>query len=86
MSFKVVCIKDFIIPPEYEHCLPEGKPIIGEIYTVLQSYNSYPTGRLAYVIAEKPVINCHKLGWNASKFVPLNYYQAEFEVKEEQEA
>lgn len=69
-----------------EFCFPNGWVVEGETYTVIEQCKDN-NGNLIYAIAEKPYYHrSNKVtgGWICSRFVPLDYYNAEFAVKEEQ--
>lgn len=86
---KVVCVDDREREishngiPLVECELPLGWVVNGEVYTVIDQYLG------AYEIAEKPIFYPkYKIcgAWVASRFVPLEYFQAEFQVAEERTA
>lgn len=86
---KVVCVDDSLPPHWDQWCpiAPNGTLQFGQEYTVLQSFTAKrPTIELCHIIAERPLIDRAgaPAGWRASRFVPLEYYQAEFCVKEEE--
>jgi hypothetical protein len=86
---KVVCVDDSLAPhwQSWAPIAPNGTLDYGETYTVSKTFTAlYPTRETCYVILEKPLIDKNGLtaGWRATRFVPLEYYQAEFCVKEEE--
>ena len=85
---KVVCVDDSRTPHDGECIHPNGYIVAGETYTVLEAFMAeYPSQNYAYELSEKPIF--HRImttaqgGWAASRFVTLQYFQAEFCVKEE---
>lgn len=85
---KVVCIDDSRREKSYNgiptsECeFPSGWVVKGEVYTV----TSHLLG--AYELAEKPIFYPkYKIygAWMPHRFVPLDYYKAEFNVSEEKE-
>lgn len=82
---KVVCVDDG--PPLHgfpvQH--PNGSVIAGDRYDVIETITG--TGGTGYVIAGKPTFNNLGNGWgettwHSRRFVPLDYYAAEFAVRE----
>ncbi len=80
---KVVCVDDKPRSPE-AFKFPCGYIVAGEIYTVTNTVELDFWGT-AYILSEKPVVQLVDGGnpyWLASRFVPLTYYEAEFQVSE----
>jgi hypothetical protein len=87
---KVVCVDDSPVAkwnPAGVYCShPCGMVVRGETYTVIETVRKL--GGLGYRLAEKPVLIhdpvLEPIGqWAVSRFVPADYYQAEFAVSEE---
>lgn len=90
---KVVCIDDSKGPLYKIGVYPNGHVVKGETYTVVKTEDT--TGWFGtegctrgYVLAEKPLLcndpQYEREGvWAASRFVPLEYYKSEFDLKEE---
>lgn len=86
---KVVCIDDrrgdfSDTGTPIAHCyFPNGWIVAGEIYTVV----AHDRDRRGFILYEKPIV--HPLskvtGWGEKRFVPLEYFQAEFQVAEGKE-
>lgn len=83
---KVVCVSDREIAPYPGAIYPNGPLVIGETYTVTGMFKS-GDGIECYELAEKPVLFADLepdewTGWESHQFVPIDYYAAEFAVKE----
>jgi hypothetical protein len=79
---KVVCV-DVSRLGETPHLVPvRGLVVLGETYTVLRETER----KCSWVLAEKPIVNTAnphvESGWLKHRFVPLDYYAAEFSVSE----
>lgn len=85
---KVVCVDDSFAPVSKQGILaaeckfPNGWLVAGDTYTVISVQGTN------YIIEEKPIIGPHMQngGWTSRRFVPLEYFQAEFQVAEERTA
>lgn len=84
---KVVCIDD--TPPKMpfpNSIFPNGFVVKNEVYTVLQFCDTKTHVKNCYILKEKPIVdvrNGKEDGWQVTRFVPLDYWNSEFDVTEE---
>lgn len=83
---KVVCVDDGPNKNVFERRIePRGRVALGEVYTVLRVEDA-SDGKI-YILSEKPLVvewdgRLWDWGWAIERFVPADYYAAEFAVKE----